>query len=83
MQSGPTVVDELPSDDEILSMPITLFYLVAGGVGLWLGSEWLVESAVSIAEDLGVSDRVIGITVVSIGTSIPELAASIIAVLKK
>ena len=83
MQSGPAVVDELPSDDELLSIPMTLFYLVAGGVGLWLGSEWLVEAAVNIAEDLGVSDRVIGITVVSIGTSIPELAASIIAMIKK
>lgn len=83
MQSGPAVVDELPSDDELLSIPMTLFYLVVGGVGLWLGSEWLVEAAVHIAEDLGVSDRVIGITVVSIGTSIPELAASIIAVIKK
>ena len=83
MQSGPAVVDELPSDDELLSIPMTFFYLVAGGVGLWLGSEWLVEAAVNIAEDLGVSDRVIGITVVSIGTSIPELAASIIAMIKK
>ena len=83
MQSGPALVDELPSDDELLSIPMTLFYLVAGGVGLWLGSEWLVEAAVNIAEDLGVSDRVIGITVVSIGTSIPELAASIIAMIKK
>jgi cation:H+ antiporter len=83
MQSGPAVVEELPSDGDLLSIPMTLFYLVAGGAGLWLGSEWLVEAAVSIAEDVGVSDRVIGITVVSIGTSIPELAASIIAVIKK
>ena len=83
MKSGPAIVDEMPSDDELLSTPMTFVYLVAGGVGLWLGSEWLVESAVSIAEDLGVSDRVIGITVVSIGTSIPELAASIIAIIKK
>ena len=83
MQSGPAVIDDLPSDDELLSIPMTLFYLVAGGVGLWLGSEWLVDAAVNIAEDLGVSDRVIGLTVVSIGTSIPELAASIIAMIKK
>ena len=83
MQSGPAVVDELPSDEGLLSIPMTFGYLVAGGVGLWLGSEWLVEGAVSIAEDIGVSDRVIGITVVSIGTSIPELAASIIAIIKK
>jgi cation:H+ antiporter len=83
MQSEPAVVDELPEDDELLSTPLTLFYLFAGGVGLWLGSEWLIKAAVNIAEDLGVSDRVIGITVVSIGTSIPELAASIIAIVKK
>ena len=83
MQSEPAVVDELPEDDELLSIPLTLFYLIAGGVGLWLGSEWLIEAAVNIAEDLRVSDRVIGITVVSIGTSIPELAASIIAIVKK
>lgn len=82
IKSGPAIVDEMPSDDELLSTPMTFVYLVAGGVGLWLGSEWLVEAAVSIAEDLGVSDRVIGITVVSIGTSIPELAASIIAINK-
>ena len=82
-QSGPAAVDELPNDDELLSIPMTFVYLVAGGVGLWLGSEWLVEAAVNIAEDLGVSDRVIGLTVVSIGTSIPELAASIIAMIKK
>jgi cation:H+ antiporter len=48
-----------------------------------LGSEWLVGGAIDLAQTFGVSDRVIGITVVSVGTSIPELAASIIAMLKK
>lgn len=77
------VVDELPEDDLPLSLSKTGGYLLIGGVALWGGSELLVQSAVSIATALGVSDRIIGITVVSVGTSIPELAASVIAVLKK
>jgi cation:H+ antiporter len=77
------VVDELPEDDAPLSLAKTWGYLLIGGVALWGGSELLVQSAVSIATALGVSDRIIGITVVSVGTSIPELAASVIAVLKK
>lgn len=79
----PAVVDEMPEDDKPLSVFTTLFYLILGGAGLWGGSELLIEGAKSLATSFGVSERVIGITVVSIGTSIPELAASVIAVLKK
>ena len=79
----PAVEDELPEDDELLSPIKNLSYLAVGIVGLWLGSEWLVKGAIDLAQTFGVSDRVIGITVVSVGTSIPELAASIIAILKK
>ncbi len=77
------VVDELPEDDVPLPLYKTVLFLGVGGVALWGGSELLIEGAKSLASSLGVSERVIGITVVSIGTSIPELAASIIAVLKK
>lgn len=79
----PAVVDEMPEDDTPMSLIATLFYLLVGGAGLWAGSELLIEGAKSLASSFGVSERVIGITVVSIGTSIPELAASVIAVLKK
>lgn len=55
--------------------------LVAGGVGmLVVGAGWLVDSATAIAGSLGISDLVIGLTVVAIGTSLPELATSVIAV---
>jgi cation:H+ antiporter len=77
------VVDEMPEDDEELPLYKVVLYISLGGVGLWAGSELLVKGAVDLAKSFGVSERVIGITVVSIGTSIPELAASIIAVLKK
>lgn len=77
------VVDEMPEDDELLPLYKIVFFVTIGGVGLWAGSELLINGAVDLATDFGVSERVIGVTVVSIGTSIPELAASIIAVLKK
>lgn len=57
-------------------------YIVLGSFGLWLGSEWLVAGAVEIAAYLGVSEMLIGLTVVSIGTSLPEIAASVVAGLR-
>ncbi|WP_428740859.1 calcium/sodium antiporter [Tenacibaculum sp.] len=77
------VVDEMPEDDEELPLYKIALFLVVGGLGLWGGSELLINGSVSLARNLGVSDAVIGVTVVSVGTSIPELAASVIAVLKK
>ncbi len=60
-----------------------LVLLVASMAGLYFGAEWLVSGASSIAASLGVSNRVIGLTVVAFGTSIPELATSIIAAFKR
>lgn len=77
------VVDEMPEDDEALPNYKTMLFLLVGGLGLWGGSELLIMGATELASDFGVSERLIGVTVVSIGTSIPELAASIIAVTKK
>ncbi|MGB6150835.1 MAG: sodium:calcium antiporter, partial [Pricia sp.] len=77
------VVDEMPEDDLPLPLHKTVLFLGVGGVALWGGSELLIYGAVGLATVYGVSERVIGVTVVSIGTSIPELAASIIAVIKK
>jgi cation:H+ antiporter len=57
-------------------------WLLLGGVALYLGSKWLVEGATEIAENIGVSEGVISITMIAIGTSVPELAASIIAAIK-
>jgi cation:H+ antiporter len=57
--------------------------LVAGGLALLvLGSRWLVGSASAIARVLGVSDLIIGLTVISIGTSMPEVATSMMAALR-
>lgn len=77
------VVDEMPEDDEKLPLYKDLLFLSIGGLALWGGSELLISGAVSMAEHYGISERIIGVTIVSVGTSIPELAASVIAVLKK
>ena len=77
------VVDDFEEDDKPLALSMTVLYLALGAVALWGGSELLITGAKNMAEALGVSERVIGVTVVSVGTSIPELAASIIAVIKK
>ncbi|WP_254431806.1 calcium/sodium antiporter [Azonexus fungiphilus] len=54
--------------------------LVAGGLGLLvLGAGWLVDAAVAVARAFGVSDLVIGLTVVAVGTSMPEIATSLVA----
>lgn len=56
--------------------------LVIGLAGLILGSHWLVESAVTIARVFGVSELVIGLTIVAMGTSMPEVATSVVAALR-
>jgi len=60
-----------------------IIWLLIGGVALYGGSELLVSGAVSLAEGFGISERVIAVTMIAVGTSIPELAASVIAALKK
>ncbi len=57
--------------------------IIAACVGLSYGAEFLISGASSIAQSLGVSERVIGVTIVAFGTSLPELAASIAAAVKK
>jgi cation:H+ antiporter len=59
------------------------FWFLIGGVALWGGSELLIDGAIKMAESLKVSERVISLSVVAIGTSIPEMATSIIAAVKK
>ena len=59
-----------------------MIWLLIGGATLYGGSELLVHGAIGLATTLGVSERVIAVTIVAVGTSVPELAASVIAALK-
>ncbi len=67
---------------EVSNFKIVIWLLI-GASGLFFGSEWLVEGAKQLAKAVGNSDYAISVTVIAIGTSVPELAASVIAALKK
>jgi cation:H+ antiporter len=58
-------------------------WLLIGGVALYFGSEWLVSGAIEMANVFGISEAVISVSVIAIGTSVPELAASVIAAAKQ
>ncbi len=67
--------------DEIrtLSLPKTIIFTILGAAAIVCGGQMTVESAKSIASSLGVSEHLIGLTVVALGTSLPELVTSIVA----
>ncbi|MCB1140983.1 MAG: calcium/sodium antiporter [Leptospiraceae bacterium] len=77
--------EEEPVQEEIklLPLPKSIFFVLGGFIGLFLGGKYMVEGAVGIAKTFGMSESVIGLTIVAIGTSLPELAASIAAAMKK
>lgn len=68
---------------EIIPVWKSLLMIAAGLTGLFLGGKYLVAGAIDIARMIGISEKVIGLTIVAIGTSIPELATSAVAAFKK
>ena len=57
--------------------------IIVGLAGLLLGGKLVVDQAVELAQSLGISERIIGLTIVAVGTSLPELVTSVVAALKK
>ncbi len=75
----------IPNEESIISkinIQTGILFFVLGAIGLYFGSELFVESAISIASFFNVPKFVIGITVVALGTSLPELVTSIVALMK-
>ena len=71
--------------EKIKEMPIwkSILFIIGGLAGLVFGGQWFVDGASGIASSLGVSESIIGLTIVALGTSLPELATSVTAALKK
>ncbi len=78
--SGVAVEEE--EEIKLLSMPRSLIYIVLGGAAIAVGGDMVVDSASRIAIDFGMSQTLVGLTIVSIGTSLPELVTSIVAARK-
>ena len=85
-ETGEAMVDEEEelegADPDLPGWKIGIF-LVLGLIGLPLGADLLVEGSVGIARDIGVSETVIGLTLVALGTSLPELATTVVAALRR
>jgi cation:H+ antiporter len=80
-QSIDGMASEVPP--KTLGLTRSLLYILAGLVGLALGGKWIVDGAIILASALGMSESVIGLTIVAIGTSLPELATSAVAAYKR
>ena len=80
-------IASLETDSEMDTISVSYFkvviWLAVGGVSLYYGADWLVDGAIVVAKRMGVSEAVVSVSLVALGTSIPELSASIIAVIKK
>lgn len=79
---------EASVNDENFNIPIVskfkiLFWLIISSISLYAGSEFLVDGAVKLAKELSISEAVISVSVIAIGTSVPELATSVVAIVKK
>ena len=76
--------EEIEAAEEIKIMPVwkSLLFIVIGAVGIILGGDVVVDSASNIAAKFGMSQTLIGLTIVSVGTSLPELVTSIVAARK-
>jgi cation:H+ antiporter len=75
------VIEE--KEEPMMTIPKSVVYMVVGGIGLFLGGKWVVDGAVSIAQSFGLSESFIGLTIVAIGTSLPELVTSAMAAFRK
>ncbi len=71
--------EELGSEDETMSGRQAIVWIVVGVGLLTLGSDWLVDGAAGLARRVGISERVIGLTLLALGTSLPELVSSLVA----
>lgn len=74
-----TDADAPEIDTPNLSVPIALLYFAGGLLITLLGARFLVKGAIGLAEEMGVSQAVIGLTIVAVGTSLPELVTSVLA----
>jgi len=68
---------------EAIPMTKSIIFIGIGLAGLLFGAKWIVDGAVFIANQIGISEALVGLTIVAIGTSLPELAASAVAAFKK
>ena len=81
--AGETIEAKVEEIEVIASRPRQIFMILAGIAGVVVGADTMIDSAVVIMKNFGVSEKFIGLTIVALGTSLPELATSLVAAMKK
>jgi cation:H+ antiporter len=79
LRSDGSVTEGTSSD---ITLPKTMLLLIVGAVGLVFGADLMVDGAISIARGYGINERIIGLTIIALGTSLPEVAATVTAARK-
>lgn len=84
-QLATVIADDIDTDEIPLGVPtyIAIIWIIVGIILLPLSADWMVQGAVGIAKAFHLSDLVIGLTIIAVGTSLPELAACIAGIIKK
>ena len=67
----------------VMPIPKSLIFIIVGAAAIALGSDWVVDGATTVASAMGISQNLIGLTIVAFGTSLPELVTSVVAAKKK
>ncbi len=75
-------IDEVDEDETVYPLWKSILYTVLGIIAIIVGSNFVVDSATFIASAIGVSERIIGLTIIALGTSLPELVTSVVATKK-
>lgn len=81
-KSGETVLEDIPGDDADMPVWKMLLLIIIGAAAIVLGADLAVDSASELARIFGMSERLIGLTIVALGTSLPELVTSVTASVK-
>jgi cation:H+ antiporter len=81
--SRDSVIEEQVPEVGKVNMPRVIITILAGFVGLYFGARWIVDGAVTIARLAGVSELTIGLTIVAVGTGLPELTTAVVAAYRR
>jgi len=82
-KGGALEVESSASESTILKVRWSITLIIAGGLSLYFGGQWIVNGADQITADFGLSQSMVGLTIIAAATSLPELVTSILAALKK
>ncbi|MEQ9219444.1 MAG: calcium/sodium antiporter [Cyclobacteriaceae bacterium] len=81
-KSNGLATERVNDEIQIMSVKKSVIFMVIGIIALFVGGKWIVDGAVHMAREIGLSESFIGLTIIAVGTSLPELVTSMVAAKK-